>query len=121
MEKLRSRTPLAIACEPRHESWFTAAADELLATFQIARVAADPARAPAAASPGGWHGLSYYRLHGSPKVYYSSYSPEFIAALADRIKEQSIAGSDVWVIFDNTTLGAATRNALDLAEAVRAP
>jgi uncharacterized protein YecE (DUF72 family) len=112
--KLRRRTPVSIACEPRHESWFAADADELLRTCQVARVAADPARVNAAASPGGWPGMSYYRLHGSPKVYYSSYSPEFIAALADRITQESVAGRDVWVIFDNTTLGAATRNALDL-------
>ena len=40
---------------------------------RIARVAADPAVVPAAGEPGGWDGLVYYRLHGSPKVYYSAY------------------------------------------------
>ena len=119
-QKLRRLTPAAIVCEPRHESWFAADGDELLRTFEVARVAADPARVSVATSPGGWRGMSYYRLHGSPKVYYSSYSPEFIAALAGRIGEESFADRDAWVIFDNTTLGAATRNALDLAEAVRA-
>lgn len=117
-EKLRARTPVVIACEPRHESWFNAEADEVLRTSEVARVAADPARVPAAASPGGWRGMSYYRLHGWPKVYYSAYSADFIHTLAARI---TAAGADrtTWVIFDNTTLGAATRNALDLAQALR--
>jgi uncharacterized protein YecE (DUF72 family) len=118
MEKLRSRTPVRVACEPRHESWFTAEADELLNTFQVARVAADPARVAAAASPGGWRGMSYYRLHGSPKIYYSAYVADFITALARDVAREASADRDVWVIFDNTTLGAATRNALDLAQAV---
>lgn len=61
----------ACACEPRHPSWFAPEADALLRRRQIARVAADPASVPAAALPGGWEGLAYYRLHGSPKIYYS--------------------------------------------------
>jgi uncharacterized protein YecE (DUF72 family) len=113
---LRARTPLSIVCEPRHESWFNAEADELLEQSQVARVAADPARAPAAALPGGWRGLNYYRLHGSPKIYYSAYSAEFLQALARQLSTQADGDRSVWVIFDNTTLGAATRNALDLAE-----
>ena len=118
-EKLRQRTHLLIACEPRHETWFEMDADELLGSYQVARVAADPARVSAAAAPGGWSGFDYYRLHGSPKVYYSAYPAEFIGALASRLREDGSNERSVWVIFDNTTLGAATRNALDLAEAVR--
>jgi uncharacterized protein YecE (DUF72 family) len=116
---VRARTTTPIACEPRHESWFDAAADELLRSYQIARVAADPARVPLAAEPGRWRGLTYYRLHGSPKVYYSSYDATFITSLAARLKEDRAADHDAWVIFDNTTLGAATRNALDLTRALQ--
>jgi uncharacterized protein YecE (DUF72 family) len=119
-ENLRARTRVPIACEPRHESWFDADADELMQKHQVARVAADPARVPAAALPGGWRGLSYYRLHGWPKVYYSAYSAEFINSLAARIAADQSGHGTAWVIFDNTTLGAATRNALDLAAAVGA-
>jgi uncharacterized protein YecE (DUF72 family) len=64
--------------------------------------------------PGGSRHLSYYRLHGSPRIYYSAYEPEFIKALAARVREDCTDGRAVWVIFDNTTLGAATRNALEL-------
>jgi uncharacterized protein YecE (DUF72 family) len=87
---------------------------DLLARLRIARVAADPARVPAAAEPGGWMGMVYYRLHGSPRTYYSAYSEEYLAALALKIQGDAAAGRQVWCIFDNTTLGAATGNALNL-------
>lgn len=115
---LRARTQLPVACEPRHASWFEKDADRLLDSYEVARVAADPIRVPSAAEPGGWRGLSYFRLHGSPKIYYSAYSEEFVATLATRLKDGA-ASRTVWCIFDNTTLGAATRNALDVAEAMR--
>ncbi len=89
-------------------------ADDLLRELGVARVAADPARVPEAAEPAGWQGASYYRLHGSPKMYYSAYSEEYLDALAARLRADAAAGRSVWCIFDNTTLGAATRNALDL-------
>jgi uncharacterized protein YecE (DUF72 family) len=114
--ELRSLSPgsIALACEPRHPSWFIPEAEDLLQELGVARVAADPARVPAAAEPGGWQGLSYYRLHGSPKMYYSAYSEEYLDALAARLLADTAAGRSAWCIFDNTTLGAATRNALDL-------
>ena len=115
-KELRGRTAMPIVCEPRHESWFGEPADRLLQSYEVARVAADPARVASAGEPGGWRGMSYYRLHGSPKMYYSAYATDFIAALAARVKEDAANRRNVWVIFDNTTLGAATRNALELAE-----
>jgi uncharacterized protein YecE (DUF72 family) len=100
-----------VACEPRHPSWFEAGADALLQGLQVARVAADPARVPAAAEPGGWRGLAYYRLHGSPAVYRSSYDDGRLQAYADRIAGEAGA---TWCIFDNTASGAATADALEL-------
>lgn len=111
---LRSRTPATLACEPRHASWFEPSADDLLRHLEVARVAADPERVPGAMEPGGWRGMSYYRLHGSPRMYYSAYSEEYIDDFASQVRQDAVAGRDVWCIFDNTTLGAATRNALDL-------
>ena len=58
----------------------------------MARVAADPARVPEAAEPGGWRGLIYYRLHGSPKMYYSAYSEEYLDALAARLRARRRRG-----------------------------
>jgi uncharacterized protein YecE (DUF72 family) len=110
---LRSRFDAGIATEPRHPTWFTAAADALLARSRVARVAADPPRAPGGDEPGGSGELAYFRLHGSPRVYYSSYGEDFLAQLAGRAAG---AAKPCWVIFDNTTLGAGTANALRLAE-----
>ena len=110
----RSLSSTPLACEPRHPSWFAAQADDLLRNLGVARVAADPARVPEAGDPGGWRGLVYYRLHGSPRMYYSAYSEEYLRSLASRLQTDRAAVRDVWCVFDNTTLGAATRNALDL-------
>jgi uncharacterized protein YecE (DUF72 family) len=111
---LAAYTQVPAVCEPRHPTWFTSEADDLLRAFRAARVAADPARVPVAAEPGGWPGLAYYRLHGSPRVYYSAYDADYLYALAARIRGDQAAGRQVWCIFDNTAAGAATQNALDL-------
>lgn len=98
--------------EPRHVSWFGAEPDLILQEFHIARVAADPALAPQAARPAGWPGLVYFRLHGSPRRYYSAYSQDFLARLAEEVSRFSNATT--WCIFDNTASGAALANAMDL-------
>lgn len=107
-EELRGLYAGLVVCEPRHASWFADDGEALLKSFEVARVAADPAVVPAAALPGGWSGLEYWRLHGSPRVYYDAYSEEFVAELARTIRPPA------WCIFDNTTLGAGTGNALQL-------
>ena len=114
-ETLRRLHDGPVACEPRHESWFGAASDGLMRRYRVARVAADPARIPAAAEPGGDPTFVYYRLHGSPRIYWSDYEPERIAALAGELHRAAAPGVERWCIFDNTTLGAATGNALALA------
>jgi len=105
---LRNYTSATIVCEPRHVTWFTPQADLALSTLQIARVAADPLRAAGGFTPGGWQGLRYWRLHGSPKLYYSTYPQEQLQALAASMQEGD------WCIFDNTMSGAALGNALEL-------
>jgi uncharacterized protein YecE (DUF72 family) len=110
LSDLRSRINGSIVCEPRHASWFTQEVESLLAELQIARVAADPAPVSGAGEPGGWRGLAYYRLHGSPRIYYSPYSPEYLAANAERLVRD--AAAEVWCIFDNTAAFAATNDAL---------
>jgi uncharacterized protein YecE (DUF72 family) len=110
---LRDSHDGAVVCEPRHPEWFSAAADALLVRFQVARVAADPPPVPGAERGGGWKGLTYFRLHGSPRKYWSTYTAEQIAALTPQILDGARTG-DVWCIFDNTASGAALANALDL-------
>jgi uncharacterized protein YecE (DUF72 family) len=113
---LRKQFDRGVALEPRHASWFGDRADRLLNEFEVARVAADPPRAEGGGEPGGWRGLAYFRLHGSPRVYYSSYEDDFLDSLADKLRDLRCRRIPSWCIFDNTTLGAATGNALSLIE-----
>jgi uncharacterized protein YecE (DUF72 family) len=68
--------------------------------------------------PGGFAGRVYLRLHGSPRMYYSSYEPAVIEALSRRIAVALRDGAEVWCIFDNTAGGAAAGNALALTRAL---
>jgi len=104
--------------EPRHASWFTPAVDRLLRDFEISRVAADPPKGSAlAAKPGGWQPLRYYRLHGAPRTYYSEYNEAFLKDFATSLRDETPRiTKETWVIFDNTALGHATENALDLTQ-----
>jgi uncharacterized protein YecE (DUF72 family) len=103
----------SVALEPRHATWFTIEANRLLREFNIARVAADPAKGSAsAATPAGDDQLRYYRLHGSPRVYWSAYDAAQIRALALQLLAHKSGKS--WVVFDNTAAGEALKNALEL-------
>lgn len=115
---LAAATAARIVCEPRHKSWFDEAADAHLARLEVARVAADPARVPAAAEPGGWRGLSYWRLHGSPIVYRSAYDDVALDRIAALMARERGAAHLPWCIFDNTASSAATKNALDLRDRI---
>lgn len=75
---LARRTSAQLACEPRHASWFEDAATDLLSHTGVARVAADPAPVAIASRPGEAQGLRYWRLHGSPRMYYSSYGEQHL-------------------------------------------
>jgi uncharacterized protein YecE (DUF72 family) len=107
---LRSMHAGPVVCEPRHPSWFDAAGP-LLTRYEVARVAADPPPVPAAREVGGWNGLAYYRLHGSPRTYWSAYDRHALDDVASAISREH---RDTWCIFDNTAAGAAMQNALDL-------
>jgi uncharacterized protein YecE (DUF72 family) len=113
-DDLRGRYDGAVALEPRHPSWFTGDVATLLSGYRIARVVADPAPVPAAASPGGWPELVYVRLHGSPRMYYSAYDEPYLDHLAERLREAATRAREIWCIFDNTALGEAIPNALGL-------
>lgn len=116
---LRERFPGSVVCEPRHPSWYTPDAEALLLGYQIARVAADPAPVPAGAEPGGWSGLIYYRLHGSPRLYYSPYSIDDLNILSQKLVLASHT-AETWCILNNTASGAAIENAFALVEILNA-
>lgn len=110
---LRERFAGAVVWEPRHATWFSLDAASLLKDFNVARCAADPACVPEASVPGGAETMAYFRLHGSPRVYWSYYSDEFLRRLAERMQDLA-RRIPVWCIFDNTADGGALQNALAL-------
>lgn len=111
---LRSIHNGSVAIEPRHASWFSKSADRLLRVFQVVRVAADPVVDPEGAHPGGSSSFVYYRLHGSPRKYYSAYSKDRLTELANVLRDE--AEAPAWCIFDNTASGSATQDALYLQQ-----
>jgi len=113
-ELLAAHSSVRLACEPRHPSWFSARASDFLQRHGIARVAADPSKNPGGDLPGGSRNLVYYRLHGSPKMYYSAYSADFLSRLATQIRGSISITDDVWCIFDNTARHEAWPNAQQL-------
>ncbi len=117
LDRLRERHTAAVVWEPRHPTWFDPAADDLMKEFKVSRVAADPACVPSAKEPAGDERLAYFRLHGSPRMYFSSYDEGYLNGLALQIgklrKER-----EVWCVFDNTGGGSATQNALQLMKKI---
>ena len=109
--ELRAEIGCPVACEPRHPSWFSDQANRLLETHEIARVAADPAPVPDAGLQGGWTGLRYVRLHGSPVIYRSVYGEKRLAAYAAAMLDTP-TDTPAWFIFDNTADMAATGDSL---------
>lgn len=117
---LRARYQGDLVFEPRHVTWFEPELDALLLKYRVARVAADPAPVPAAAEPAGQPDLVYFRLHGSPDMYYSAYEESYLQVLARRMTQLVRAGAEVWCIFDNTARQHATLNGLRLIELLTA-
>jgi uncharacterized protein YecE (DUF72 family) len=113
-ELLRRRSSDFVVCEPRHASWFSPDAETLLQQFEVGRVATDPTTIVGADRPGGWRGIVYYRLHGSPRKYWSAYEHDFLAAVAESMRAVP-ASTPTWCIFDNTAGGAALENAWQLS------
>lgn len=111
---LERRLAVPVACEPRHASWFDERAETLWQRRCIARVAADPARLPAAALPGLHGRVTYWRWHGSPRMYYSAYDDARLSALAEAMSAQARRTRPAWCIFDNTAHGHAVEDALRL-------
>ena len=69
--------------------------------------------------PAGWSRVAYFRLHGSPRKYWSRYDNNYITTLATTARNLSAAEA-VWCMFDNTASGAAIENAWELRDRVSA-
>ncbi|WP_319946681.1 DUF72 domain-containing protein [Cellulosimicrobium cellulans] len=105
--------PIVHALEPRHASFTTPEALELLRRHGVAFAVSDGAgRWPlveAVTSP-----LVYVRLHGDQELYRSGYRPHVLDAWAERVRAWHAAGHDVEVYFDNDVDAHAPADALAL-------
>lgn len=110
--ELQGAVPVPSVCEPRHASWFSEEAENLLKDHRVARVAADPFKIAGADVPGGWRGMAYFRLHGSPRIYRSSYGEERCREIAAQLRSLASSDKPAWCTFDNTASGAAIGDAL---------
>jgi uncharacterized protein YecE (DUF72 family) len=117
LPRLRARFPCMLAWEARHPTWFGDDATEVLANAGVTRVRADP--------PAGQPGphvpttdAAYLRLHGAPRIYYSSYPDETLRRVEADVAAVTAAGHDCWCIFDNTAAFAAVPNALAVLRGV---
>ncbi len=114
---MQSEFSCSIACEARHPGWFEDSASALLEQRGVIRVIADP--------PKGQQGphqptaeTIYVRLHGAPRIYYSSYGDDYLDELAGNMIQHGQAGRTVWAMFDNTASGASVPNALRVQGAI---
>jgi uncharacterized protein YecE (DUF72 family) len=103
VKEVRRHYKGALFIEPRHESWEKVD----FQNFDVLPVRSDPPFAHIEPLDP-----AYFRLHGSPKLYYSSYEENFLQELAKKLKNYRESA----VIFNNTAGGAAIDNALRLLE-----
>ena len=119
-ETLRELHGGPVVVEPRHASWFAPGVERMMREFEVSRAMADPPQgSEKAREPGGWNGLRYYRLHGSPVKYRSAYAVEWLRRLAETIAAKR--SGETWVVFDNTANNHALGDAMRLLELLGCP
>jgi uncharacterized protein YecE (DUF72 family) len=105
--------PLRHALEPRHPSFDSDAARDLLRAHGVAMVHAD--------SAGTWPTIEngttdfhYLRLHGEQRLYGGGYRPATLERWARRLSDWLDEGQDVYAYFDNDADGRAPYDAVAL-------
>jgi uncharacterized protein YecE (DUF72 family) len=119
LSRLRRHYDGPAAIEPRHLTWFDPNAEAALEEFHVSRVASDPALCVAAARPGASGPIAYFRLHGSPRMYYSNYGESYLRGVAAELEGCQRISREAWCIFDNTAHGFAIPNALFVSRQMR--
>lgn len=106
-----------VAVEPRHPSWWTEDVRAVLERYQAALCWADRAEEPVAPlwRTAEW---GYLRLHTGADGW--GYPPETLHAWAERLAATYGRDDDVLVYFNNDPGCAAVRDAVVMADAVRA-
>ena len=112
LEKLK-RYKVKNVLEFRHESWLSEEVYSLCRTHRVSLCMAD--WPPFIVTTPLTSDVVYIRRHGRNGSYDGCYSPEELAADAQRIKDYMKDGRDVLIYFNNDIHGYAPRNALELA------
>jgi uncharacterized protein YecE (DUF72 family) len=109
---------MRVSVELRHPSWNTDAVFDLLRRFGAAYCVMSGADLPCILMSTA--DFVYVRLHGPSHehLYAGSYSDDDLAWWADRIREWTGAGKDVFAYFNNDGHGYAVHNALTLKSLV---
>lgn len=102
--------------EPRHKTWSSEEALEVLKEYEIGKVRADPEPCPTDWRFQETSKHLYVRWHGTPEIYKSRYEKKDLETLAIELQGLQHRYESIWVIFDNTTFGFATVNAIEFEE-----
>ena len=66
--------------------------------------------------PGGRGRWRYWRLHGSPRMYYDGYDESRLRAFASALLSGAKSSQPTWCILDNTAGGHAIADAVRLQQ-----
>lgn len=111
--EIRSSYSGPLVLEPRNISWDGERARLLATRFNVSRVISDPQPYfSRTLERSDFADVVYMRLHGSPDMYRSNYETDRLKVYVEILKEYAAQGLCTWCIFDNTTFGHATGNAL---------
>jgi uncharacterized protein YecE (DUF72 family) len=103
--------------EFRHPSWWDGEVQRILARHRISFVGqSHPLPLPDEVVANTE--VLYYRFHGVPELYKSSYSPEFLARIAAEIKAANHV-KQVYLYFNNGIGGVGVQNARTMQEMAR--
>jgi uncharacterized protein YecE (DUF72 family) len=101
------------ALEVRHASYLDDRFFELLARADIANVVSDSPSWPLLTT--STTDVAYVRLHGHSELYASGYAAASLATWAQRCRDWSAEGREVFVYFDNDARGRAPHDSQALA------
>jgi uncharacterized protein YecE (DUF72 family) len=112
------RTPVVIAVEPRHESWWTDEVRQVLTRQHAALAWTDRLGHPLTPlwKTAAW---GYLRFHEGAAHPWPRYGQRALTSWAERIMQTWPADADVYVYFNNDQGGAALHDAAALAAILR--
>jgi len=96
--------------EFRHESWWNKEVFEILEAHKIIFCNVSHPTLPDSITKTSK--IGYFRFHGSPKMFYSSYSKDYLYEIYKEIEKNSF--EEFYIYFNNTASLAGVENALEM-------